>query len=181
MSDTYTEKFQKALDFYKSQLATLRTGRANPALVENLKVEAYGSNMPLQQLANISAPEPRLIVIQPWDASMVQEIEKAIKASPLGLQPSLDGTTIRLPLPELTEERRKELLKVVVQFEEEAKVAMKKTREEVLRTWRDQGKEGSLSEDIVERQEKELQESLQKFHTQLRDLAKAKEEEIMTV
>ncbi len=181
MTNEYREKFQAAIDHFRTEIASLRTNRATPALVESLVIECYGGKSPLNQVASISAPEPRLIVIQPWDPSIAKDIERSIQASPLGLQPTLDGQTIRLSLPPLTEERRKELIKVLGQFEESAKVAMKRVREEVLKTWKEDERSGQLSQDLREKQEKELQKHLETAQAQLKTLVEEKSVDILTV
>jgi len=173
--------FSSSIEHFKGQLATLRTNRATPALVEQLSVECYGSRLPLVQIASISAPEPRQIVIQPWDATVIKDIEKAINASPLGLQPTIDGQIIRLNLPILTEDRRKDLLKVLGQYEEAARVALKKIREETLKTWKESERSGSLSEDGLLKQEKDLQKSIEERHAEIKDMADDKSKEILTI
>jgi ribosome recycling factor len=181
MTNEYQEKFQAALEHFQGEAATLRTGRATPALIEQLPVECYGGKTPLNQLASISAPEPRMIVIQPWDPTVTKDIERAIQTSPLGLQPSIDGQIIRLILPALTEERRRELLKVLGQFEEAAKVAMKRAREETLNVWKESERAGDLSEDARARSEKDLQKQLEDYHEKLKALVEEKTADIMTV
>ncbi len=177
----YRDRFSKAVEYFRGQIATLRTGRASPALVENVMVESYGAKMPLIQLASITTTEARQIVIQPWDAANIKPIEKAILASPLGLTPSIDGPAIRLILPALNEERRKDLIKVLGQYSEAARVAIRKVREDCLNDWKDQKRQGSLSEDALTKREKELQASVDDQHELIANLAAEKETEIKTV
>jgi ribosome recycling factor len=174
-------KMKKALDSLKGDLSAIRTGRASPALVEQLQVEAYGGSSPLIQLATISAPEARLITIRPFDASTMPSIEKAILKSDLGLTPNNDGQLIRLQVPELTEERRRQLVKVVRGLCEEGKVAVRNIRRDVmhdLRELRDMGEAGS---DDEHRAEEALQKLTDEKVHELEDLLKGKEAEILEV
>jgi ribosome recycling factor len=140
-------RMKKSADALRQQLSSIRTGRASPALVENLSVEAYGDILPLNQLATISTPDPRMIIIQPFDASMIRAIEKAIQISELGLNPNNDGKMVRLNLPQLNEERRKELVKQVRQRVEESKVALRNIRREALDDIKQLEAEKMISED----------------------------------
>jgi ribosome recycling factor len=168
----------KAVDAVKRELSTVRTGKATTALLDLVRVDAYGSEMPLTQVASVAAPEPRLLTIQPWDKGLVKAIEKAILASDLGLTPANDGTVIRVPLPPLNEERRRELVKVVHRFAEEGKVAVRHARTEAIARIK---KTEHVSEDEKKHAEKELQK-LHDDHIRLVDDAvKAKEAEIMEV
>ena len=171
-------KMKKSVDALRQHLTTVRTGRASPALVEHMQVGAYGSPMPMNQLAGISTPDARMIVIQPYDASMIKAIEKAILASDLGLTPSNDGNVIRIPLPALTEERRKELVKVIHKFAEEGRVAIRHARTEAITRIK---KAEHVSEDEKKHTEKDVQK-LHDEHSRLVDEAvKAKSAEIMEV
>lgn len=181
MSNDYSKLFISSIEHFKGQLATLRTNRATPSLVEQLSVECYGGRLPLVQIASISAPEPRQILIQPWDATIIKEIEKAINASPLGLQPTIDGQIIRLNLPVLTEDRRKDLIKILHQYEESARVAIKKIREETLKDWKEAQRRGEMSEDALSREEKELQKEIEECHADIKVLADDKSKEILTI
>jgi ribosome recycling factor len=168
----------KAVDAVKRELSTVRTGKATTALLDLVRVDAYGSDMPLTQVASVAAPEPRLLTIQPWDKGLVKAIEKAILASDLGLTPANDGTVIRVPLPPLNEERRRELVKVVHRFAEEGKVAVRHARTEAIARIK---KTEHVSEDEKKHAEKELQK-LHDDHIRMVDEAvKAKEAEIMEV
>ncbi len=157
----------KIIDHLNHELQGLRTGRANPAIVEELAVEAYGGKTPLLELAAISAPEPRLIVIQPWDPNLVRDIERAISQSPLGINPIVDGKTIRLPFPAMTEARRLEMLKVVNEKGEAAKVSIRSLREDVIKQLRKSEKDGTLSEDMLEIELKKLQTAVDEALAQI--------------
>ena len=174
-------KMKKALDALKQDLTTIRTGRASPALVEQLQVEAYGSLSPLIQLATISAPEPRLITIRPFDASTMPGIEKAIQKSDLGLTPNNDGKIIRLPIPPLTEERRRDLVKRVHKRVEESHIAIRNLRHHALDDLKEMEKEKMISEDEHHRGRDQLQELTDKIIAQANDIGKVKEKEVMEI
>ena len=174
-------KMKKALDALKHDLTTIRTGRASPALVEELPVDAYGAVSPLIQLATISAPEPRMLTIRPFDASTMPSIEKAILKSDLGLTPSNDGKMIRLPIPPLTEERRREFVKRVHKRVEEAHIAIRNIRHRALDDLREMEKEKMISEDEHHRGRDQLQEITEKVIAQSDEIGKAKERELMEV
>lgn len=157
MTHQFLPEAAKALEHLRQELQSVRTGRANPAIVEDLQVEAYGTMTPLQQLAAISAPEPRLILIQPWDPSVTKDIERAIAQSSLGITPVNDGKAIRLPFPSMTEERRKELLKVVNEKAENTRVRIRGLREDGVKQLRKAEKDGDLSEDVLDIELKKLQ------------------------
>jgi len=168
----------KAVDAVKREMATVRTGKASTSLLDLIRVEAYGSEMPLNQVASVAAPEPKLLTIQPWDKSLLKIIEKAILASDLGLTPSNDGNIIRIPLPPLTEERRKELAKVVHRYAEEGRVAIRHARTEAINRIK---KTEHVSDDDKKHAEKDVQK-LHDDHVKLvEDVLKAKEAEIMEV
>ncbi|MFH0852876.1 MAG: ribosome recycling factor [bacterium] len=179
--EEYLKKFNKAIEYFIEQTSSLRTGRANPSIIEKISVDSYGAKMPLVQLATISTPEPRQLVIQPWDSSLTAEISKSIQSSPLGLQPQIEGNIIRINLPPLNEERRKELLKVLGQYEESAKISIKKIREETIRNWKKKQKDGDISEDELIINEKKLQVAIDEKHENLEEIYSKKEQEIMTV
>jgi ribosome recycling factor len=174
-------KMKKSVESLRHHLATIRTGRASPALVEHLPVDAYGSSMPLNQLAGISVPEARLIVIQPYDASMMKAIEKAIQNSELGINPSNDGRVIRLAIPQLTEERRRDLTKLVRSRVEESKVALRNIRREALDDLRQFEHEKLISEDEQRRAQERLQELTDRYARDLDQIGAAKEAEVMEV
>lgn len=172
---------RKATEALRANLMSIRTGRASTSLVENLRVEAYGSTMPLNQLATISAPEPRLLVIRPWDASTASAIEKAILKSDLGLTPINDGQIIRLPIPRLTEERRQELSKLVSRRVEEGRVAVRNCRRDGQEDLRELEKEKMISEDELYEGREALQELTDKYNELMAEIGTAKEQEIMEV
>ena len=174
-------KMKKALDALKHDLTTIRTGRASPALVEQLPVEAYGSVSPLIQLATISAPEARLITIRPFDATTMPDIERAIQKSDLGLTPQNDGKIIRLPIPPLTEERRRDLVKRVHKRVEEAHIAIRNIRHHALDDLKEWEKEKMISEDEHHRGRDQLQELTDKIIGQADDIGKTKEIEVMEI
>ena len=168
----------KAVDAVKREFSTVRTGRATTALLDLVKVEAYGSEMPLNQVGTVAAPEPKLLTVQPWDKSLLKAVEKAILASDLGLTPANDGNIIRIPIPSLTEERRKELVKVIHKFAEEGRVAIRHARTEAISRIK---KTEHVSEDEKKHAEKDVQK-LHDDHLKLVDAAvKTKEAEIMEV
>ena len=177
---TYEEKMQKAYDFLLADYQTIRAGRANPHVLDKLKVDYYGTPTPIQQVGNITVPEARMIQIAPWEKSLIREIEKAIMASDIGITPNNDGTVIRLVFPELTEERRKDLVKDVKKKGEEAKVAIRNIRRDANDAFKKLAKT-EISEDEI----KDLEDSVQKItYKYIKDVDKAIEEkskEIMTV
>jgi len=175
------ERMQSALDSLEDDLSAIRTGRASPALVERLPVEYYGANTPLIQLASISVPEPRQLLVRPFDPATLKDIERAIMASDLGLTPNNDGKMIRLTLPQLTEERRRDLVRVVHNRMEETRVRIRNVRRDLIRDLREFEKEGLISEDEQERGEKELQELTDKMNARVEEIGQRKENEIMEV
>jgi ribosome recycling factor len=174
-------KMKKSVEALRQHLGTIRTGRASPALVEHLPVDAYGSSMPLNQLAGISVPEARLIVIQPYDGSTMKAIEKAIQNSELGINPSNDGRVIRLAIPQLTEERRRDLTKLVRNRVEESKVALRNLRREGLDDLRQFEHEKLISEDDQRRGQDKLQDLTDRYTRELDQIGAAKEAEVMEV
>jgi len=174
-------RMKKAISIFKSELATLRAGRATPALVEKINIDYYGVSTPLNQLANISAPEPRLLVIQPWDPKAIGDIEKAILKSDLGITPNNDGKVIRLVIPQLTEERRHELVKLVRKKAEECKVAIRGIRRDSNETLKSLEKDGEISEDDYHRAQEEVQKITDNHIKEVDNILEAKEKEIMEV
>jgi len=174
-------KMKKSVESLRHHLGTIRTGRASPALVEHLPVDVYGSTMPLNQLAGISVPEARLIVIQPYDTSTMRTIEKAIQNSELGINPSNDGRVIRLAIPQLTEERRRDLTKLVRSRVEESKVALRNLRREALDDLRQFAHEKLISEDDQRRGQEKLQDLTDRCTRELDQIGAAKEAEVMEV
>lgn len=174
-------KMEDAVQAFTKNLATVRAGRANPKILDSVTVEYYGAFTPLNQLANVTAPEPRLLVITPYDKTAVGEIEKAILKADLGLTPSNDGELIRISIPALTEERRKELVKVVNKYTEEARVQVRNIRRDANDQYRKAEKDGDLTEDELRSAEDSVQQQTDHFVGELEQLAKNKEEEIMEV
>lgn len=173
-------KFDDAFNHFKNELKQIRTGRANPAIVENIKVDSYGTQTPLQQIANISIPDAKSIVIQPWDKNMIKEIEKSIQNSTLGINPINEGNLIRLPVPPLTEERRLELAKVVSAKIEEARVSVRNVREEIWKEIKEQESQKQISEDDMFKLQKELQKVVEDYNTEIKETGQEKEKEITT-
>jgi len=176
-----TEKFDKGIERFKQEIAGLRTGRASSALVENIEIESYGSRMPIVHVASVSIPDARTIAIQPWDKSNMGPIEKAIQAANIGLNPVNDGVLIRLSIPPMTEERRKELVKVLGKLAEEARIALRNVREDAIKDLKKKQDNGEYTEDDVENEKKDLQEVVDKYNAQIKDITEAKEKEIMTI
>lgn len=175
------EKMNKTISVLKSDLATLRAGRANPTMLDRVKVDYYGSLCPLSQVANVSAPEPRVLVISPWEKSLIKEIEKAILTSDLGINPSNDGSVIRLVVPELTEETRKNLVKVVRKTGEESKVALRSIRREANDKVKALKKDGDITEDELKSAEEKVQKTIDTYVKEVDTLITAKEKEIMSI
>ena len=176
----YEEKMTKAYEFLQSDYASIRAGRANPHILDKLRVDYYGTPTPIQQVGNITVPEPRIIQIAPWEKSLIKAIEKAIMTSDIGITPSNDGSVIRLVFPELTEERRKDLVKEVKKKAEEAKVAVRNIRREGNDAFKKLGKE-DVSEDEIKSLEEDLQKLTDKYIKNVDALMEEKSKEIMTV
>src|SRR5512134_2515269 len=175
------QRMHKAIEATKHEFGSLRTGRASPALLEQIRVDYYGTPTPVNQLATITVPEPRLLVIQPWDKKFVKDVERAILKSELGLVPSSDGVHVRVPIPSLTEERRKELVKVAHRHAEEARVAVRNIRREAKEMLEELEEAGDVSEDDSERGLEELQKLTDKAVADIDALLAAKDKEIMEV
>ena len=175
------DRMNKAVDALRDNLVTIRTGRASPALVERLSVEYYGTLTPLNQLATISVPEPRLLAIRPWDPTALADIERAILKSELGLTPSNDGKIIRLNIPRLTEERRQELVKVVGKQVEEGKIAIRNIRRNAIEDLRELESEKLISEDEFYRTKDDVQEITDKFVAKMDEIGRDKEREIREI
>jgi ribosome recycling factor len=173
------ERMGKSIDAIRHEFATVRTGRASPHLLDRVQVDYYGASTPLKQLANVAATEARLLTITPYDKSAIKQIEKAILESDLGLTPSNDGNLVRLVIPELTEERRKELVKVVHGLAEEGRVAVRNIRRDCMHDLRELRKEGEVGEDEERRAEAELQKLTDARIAEIEELLKGKEEEIL--
>lgn len=173
--------FGKAVRHFHDEASKLRTGRANPALVEDMLVDYYGTKTPLRQMASVSVPEARLIVIQPWDRDAIVAVEAAIREANLGLNPMNDGVVVRLSLPMLTEDRRKELVKALNGRAEDGRVSIRTVREEIWKDIQDREKAGELSEDDKFHGKDELQKEVDRWNAELESIRKKKEEEILTV
>jgi ribosome recycling factor len=177
----FQDKMEKTLNNLEEEYAGIRAGRANPHILDKLRVDYYGTPSPIQSVANVSVPEPRMIQIQPWEASMVKEIEKAINCSDIGINPTNDGKLIRLVFPELTEERRKDLAKDIKKKGEEAKVAVRNIRRDAIDSIKKTGKEEGISEDEIKGLEDDAQKLTDKFVAKVDAAVDAKCKEILTV
>ena len=177
----YDDKMLKTIEVVKSNFASVRAGRANAGVLDRIMVEYYGTPTPLNQVAAVSSPDPRTLVIQPWDATLLRAIEKAIQTSDLGINPQNDGRVIRLAFPQLTEERRKELGKQVRKYGEEGKVAVRNIRRDAMEDFKKMKKNGELTEDDQKSMEKELQDLTDKRCKDIDDLTAKKEAELMAV
>lgn len=174
-------KMSKRVDAYHSELKTIRAGRANASVLDKVAVEYYGTMTPVAQVGSISSPEPKQLVISPWDTTLLKGIEKAILASDIGIAPQNDGKVIRLNFPPLTEERRKELVKQVKKYAEEAKVQVRNVRRDAMDSFKAQKKSGEVTEDDLKGIEKDIQKLTDKFIKEVDDIAAAKEKEIMEI
>ena len=172
---------EKAVEAFRHEIASVRTGRASSALLDHIRVEYYGSNVPLNQVATIGVPEPRLITIQPWDKSAISSIEKSILGSNLGIQPSNDGSIIRLPIPQLTEDRRKELVKRVRAMAEEVRISIRNARRDANDMLKEAQKEGEVPEDDAKRGHDQAQKLTDDYIQTIDGVLKEKEKEIMEV
>jgi ribosome recycling factor len=179
--DDLRERMTKSVEVLQDDLLSIRTGRASPALVEKLPVEYYGTMTALNQMASIAVPEPRLLVIRPWDPSALGDIERAILKSDLGLTPMNDGKLIRLSVPRLTEERRRELVKLVARRVEEARIAVRNLRRDALKDLQEFEKEKMISEDEFFRAKDEVQELTDEFIDKIDEIGQRKEEEVMEI
>lgn len=175
------EKMSKTINVLKKELASMKAGRANPAMLDKIEAEYYGTMTPINQLGNISIPEPRILAIQPWDKSAFKSIEKAILKSDLGINPSSDGEAIRLIIPELTEETRKSLVKNVKKTGEESKVAVRSIRRDCNDKIKSLKKDGEISEDELKKAEEDIQKKTDSFIKEIDKLLEAKEKEIMSI
>ena len=175
------EKMKKAIQALRGEFTTVRTGRASASLLDKINVDYYGTETPINQLSSVSAPEPRLLIVQPWDKSIIADVEKAIMKSSLGLNPSNDGTLIRIPIPPLTEERRKELVKVIKSMAEENRVSIRNVRRDANEHLKSMEKTGDISEDDFRRMQLEVQKLTDKYIVEIDGMLKHKEDEIMEV
>lgn len=179
--ENHLANFNKALDHFKADIATLKTGRANAAILDGVLVEAYGAKTPLNQIASISAPEARSIVVQPWDKNVLKEVEKAIQESGLGLNPVNEGDKIRIVIPQMTEESRKEIAKILRQKIEQARIALRTIRDDVKEEIAAAEKNKEFGEDEKFRQMEDLDKKISAFNEQIKEIGESKEKEIMTV
>ena len=175
------ERMKKAVEAVRRELSGVRTGKATPALLDTVRVEAYGQPTPLNQLGQVTAPEPRLLVVQPYDKSLVKAVHRAIQQADLGLNPTDDGIVVRVPIPTLTEEPRKDLVKLVAKFAEEGRVHVRQIRHDVIHELKKQGKDGVLPEDEERRLETETQKLTDRYIGSVDELLKKKTAEVMEV
>ena len=176
-----TQQLQNIIDYLKSELSTIRTGRAHATMVEDLPVEAYGQKMILKELASITVPDPQLIVLDPWDKSVIPDIEKAVRESKLGLSPVVDEEVIRVPVPSLSEERRQEFVKLVKEIVEETRQKVRYARQEAIEEIRRQEKDKEISEDEKFRLQKEIQGQVEDCNREIKEMGEGKEEEILRI
>jgi ribosome recycling factor len=176
-----TPEFNQAIEFLQNELQAIRAGQANPAVVEDVRIEAYNDTMALKELASISAPDSQSLLIDPWDKSLLKNIESGISASDIDIQPIVDGEVIRMNFPSLTEERRVEYVKKAQEKGENTRIVIKKTREDVLKKLKQQQKDGDISEDDYFAQEKEVQQTVDDKNAQIKELVAKKEAELMTI
>jgi ribosome recycling factor len=174
-------RMERSIEAFRKELGKVRTGRASFSLLDGVKVDYYGTPTPLQQVGTLSVPESRLITVTPWDTKMIGPIEKAIQGSGLGLNPSTDGKTVRIPIPPLTEERRKELAKVVRKMAEDARVAVRNVRREAIEKLKDREKKKEISEDVVKRGQEQIQKETDAHVKKIDEILKSKEQEILEV
>jgi ribosome recycling factor len=177
----HKDQFEKALEHFHHELSSVRTGRANPALLSTVMVESYGTKMPLAQVANITVSDAKTLTISPWDKGQLGEIDKGILAANLGFTPNNDGNVVRVTLPAMTEDRRKEMVKLVGQIEEQARIAIRQVREEILKAIKRAESDGTITKDDVANAQKKVQEVVDKYNDQIKATAKDKEQELMTV
>lgn len=175
------ELMERAVEATRREFSAVRTGKATPALLDTIRVDAYGSKLPINQVGTVSAPEPRLLVIQPWDKGLVGAIEKAIRASELGLNPVADGKVIRIPIPPLTEERRREMARLLHKLAEEGRVAIRHARQEANKEIKRRQQAHELSEDDARRELDEVQKLTDQYIARIDELLQAKEQEVMEV
>ncbi len=174
-------EFEKVIDHYLHDLSGIRTGRANPALLNTVMVESYGAKMPLEHVASVTVQDAKTLAISPWDKGQMQAIEKAIQIANLGFNPSSDGNVIRIILPSLNEERRREMVKLVGQTEEKARIGIRNVRETIIKAMKKEETDGKISKDDLTHGQKKLQESIDKYNDEIKRHAEVKEKEIMTV
>ena len=174
-------RMERSIEAFRKELGKVRTGRASFSVLDGVKVDYYGTPTPLQQVGTLSVPESRLLTVTPWDTKMIGPIEKAIQGSGLGLNPSSDGKTVRIPIPPLTEERRRELAKVVRKMAEDARVAVRNVRREAIEKLKDREKKKEISEDVVKRGQERIQKETDAHVKKIDEILKSKEQEILEV
>jgi len=174
-------RMERSIEAFRKELGKVRTGRASFSLLDGVKVDYYGTPTPLQQVGTLSVPESRLITVTPWDAKMIGPIEKAIQGSGLGLNPASDGKVVRIPIPPLTEERRKELAKMVRKMAEDARIAVRNVRREAIEKLKDREKKKEISEDVVKRGQERIQKETDAHVKKVDEILKSKEQEILEV
>lgn len=179
--DKARQRMESALESLRREFGGVRTGKASPALLDSVRVEAYGSKVPLNQVGTVAAPEPRLLTITPWDKTMIKAIEKGLRESDLGVNPSNDGSIVRIPLPPLTEERRKEFVKLLHKLAEEGRVAIRQARKDANEEIKGRQKKESLSEDEIRREQDKVQKLTDQYIAKVEEALKHKEAEVMEV
>ncbi len=179
--NSHKENFEKAIEHFVHEISGVRTGRANPALLNTVTVESYGSKMPLEHVASVTVSDAKTLVISPWDKGQMQAIEKGIQAANLGFNPSNDGVVIRITLPALNEDRRKEMIKLVGQLAEKGKIGIRNAREAVNKEMKKAESDKAISKDDLQIGQKKLQEVVDKYNEEIKKIAEAKEKEILTV
>lgn len=172
---------EKALDAMRREFGGVRTGKASPALLDTIRVDAYGSKLPVNQVATVSVPEPRLLIVQPWDKGLLAVVEKAIRSAELGLNPASDGNVIRVPIPALNEERRREMVKLLHKIAEEGRIAVRHARQEANKEIKTREQSHEISEDDARRELDEVQKLTDEFISRIDHLLEAKEEEVLEV
>jgi ribosome recycling factor len=175
------QRMEHALEGVRREFGSVRTGKASPALLDTVRVEAYGSRVPLNQVGTVAAPEPRMLTVQPWDRSLIKDIERALRESDLGLNPSNDGQLIRIPIPALTEERRKEYVRMLHKLAEEGRVAVRQARKEANDEIKGRQKTEGLSEDDIRREQDKVQKLTDQYIGKVEEMLKHKEAEVMEV
>ncbi len=175
------DRMKKALESVRHEMSGVRTGKASPGLLDTVKVDAYGSHVPIQQVGSVSAPEPRLLVVQPWDKSLIKAIIKGINEANMGLNPTDDGIVVRIPIPTLTEERRKDLVKLIAKFAEEGRVHVRQVRHDLNKTIKEREHEGEIPADDAKRLTADVQKLTDKYIGLIDDLLKHKTTEVMAV
>ena len=174
-------RMDKAVEAMRREFSTVRTGKATPSLLDTVRVDAYGSQMPLNQVGTVTAPEPRMLVVQPWDKALLAEIEKGIRQADLGLNPSNDGNLIRVPIPALNEERRRDLVRVLHKLAEEGRISVRQARQDANKEIKRRQQENELSEDDARRETDEVQKLTNEYIARIDKLLEAKEQEVMEV